>query len=103
MARLIKLWKTTTALGANASWTGSWIYVGDAQKVVGVVSADQAGTLYIEQSDAEVSGLYSVAQSYTAGTSPGFSVEVRAEFARLRYTNGATAQTSFRLFGYKVV
>lgn len=86
-------------LGANASV--SFVLQTDlAQNITGTVFADQAGTLYIEQSfdgtNFDVSASYSIA----ANTGEGFSEPVLAPSARIRFVNGGTAQTAhFRLFG----
>jgi len=89
---------TTTALGANASYTSGSFTVSGYGRIVGSCYADQAGTLYVEQSSDGTNFDVQSTFSYSAGALLGFSVEVVAPTARVRYVNGATAQTVFRLY-----
>jgi len=95
-----KLVSTTTALGANSTYTSSKQTVAGFSRLVGTVYADQDGTLYVEQSSDGTN--YDVTSSFsvTGGTGLGFSVEIVAPFARIKYTNGANAQTTFRLYAF---
>lgn len=92
---------TTQPLAAGDAYTGAAFPVAGWGRIVGSVYSDQAGTLYIEQSPDGVNWDVVVSINYAAGTTPGFSVEVLAPEARLRYVNGATAQTVFRLYAYR--
>ncbi len=98
--RLVQVASTTTALGASVTFTSASFDVSSAKFIVGSVYADVDGTLYIEQSPDGTNWDVSSAFSVTGGTGIGFSVEVVAPYARVRYTNGATAQSSFRLYAY---
>jgi hypothetical protein len=89
---------TTTPLGANGTYTSGSLTVSGYGRIVGTVFADQAGTLYIEQSSDGTNWDASTGVSVSAGTPASFSVEVVAPTARVRYVNGATAQTAFRLY-----
>jgi hypothetical protein len=94
--------KTTTPLGANGTYTTATpINCGGNARITGTVYSDKAGTLYIDFSPDGTNWDYSTtAVSVSAGTGTGFSEEVVAPYARLRYVNGATAQTTFRLYAY---
>jgi len=92
------LTSTTTALGAGASYTSGSFTVSGYGRIVGTVFADQAGTLYVEQSSDGTNWDASASVSVSASTPTSFSVEVVAPTARVRYVNGATAQTVFRLY-----
>ena len=92
---------TTTPLGIDASWTSpvdSSLITG---RLIGSVFADQAGTIYIEQSPNNTN--WDVVDSYavSANAGIGFSVEKVAEHIRARYVNGGVAQTVLRLYVYK--
>ena len=90
---------TTTALAANASFTSSAVdrRYRTHRTVVAHAFADQAGTLYIEQSPNGTNWdlVENVALSANAGVALVTVVESR--YIRFRYVNGATAQTIFRL------
>lgn len=92
---------TTTPLGAGGSYTGTPFSVAGWGRIVGSVYSDQAGTLYVEQSPDGANWDIATSINYAAGTTPGFSVEVMAPEARLRYVNGAAAQTVFRLHAFR--
>jgi hypothetical protein len=89
---------TTTPLGANASVTlGPWdalIY-----KYINIsVFADQPGTLYIDQSPDGRNWDASESISVSANAGQAISREIVARYVRVRYVNGATAQSVFRLY-----
>lgn len=88
---------TDVALGANAVLTSKTFMVSAFDKIVGSVYADQTGTLDVNQS---YDGTHWDVQSsitVSASTPTGFNISVVAPYAQLVYTNGATAQTVFRL------
>ena len=89
---------TTATLGANASVTlGSWDALN--YKYINIsVFADQAGTLYIEQSPDNTNWDISESISVSANVGQAISREIVARYVRVRYVNGATAQTKFRLY-----
>jgi hypothetical protein len=98
---------TTTALGANASFIGTardtqldsgspYCYLGFIRAAA---LADQPGTLYIDESPDNstwILGVRSVAVS--ANTVAIIEHKPIYRYVRVRYVNGATAQTSFRLW-----
>lgn len=96
---------TTTPLAGGAQWPDASVisnYLLEAQeadRVTGSVFADQTGTLFIEQSP-DGGQHWDVSQSIavTASTGQAFSVEIVLPWVRVRYVNGATPQTAFRLY-----
>ena len=94
---------TTTALAANASWTSASEEILTFGRITGTVFADVAGTIYVEQSPDNTNWDVVDSWSVTAGAGLGFSVELVARYVRVRFLNGATAQTTFRLFSWKRV
>ena len=101
IGKLVLLDYTTTALAASASWTSAVDSDPATGRIVGSVYADQAGTLYVEQSPNGTNWDVVDSFSVSAGAGLGFSVEKVCPYARVRYVNGATAQTVFRLYVYK--
>lgn len=88
---------TNVPLAANVVLTSKTFAVSAFDKIVGSVFADQTGTLDVYQSyngtDWDVQSSITV----SASTPTGFNISVVAPYAQLVYTNGATAQTTFRL------
>jgi hypothetical protein len=99
---MVQVDATTTPLTASQTYTTPTpIHCGGNARITGTVYSDKAGTLYIDFSPDGTNWDYSTtAVSVSAGTGTGFSEEVVAPFARLRYVNGGTAQTTFRLYAY---
>jgi hypothetical protein len=92
---------TTTPLDANGSWTSSTDSSVYTRYICGSVYADQPGTLYIEQSPNGTNWDIVDSYSVSAGTGLKFTVEKVLPYARVRFENGATAQTVFRLYVYR--
>jgi hypothetical protein len=92
---------TTTPLAANGTWVSTTDSSAYTRFICGSVYADQPGTLYVEQSPDGTN--WDVVDSYSvsAGVGLKFSVEKVLPYARVRYVNGATAQTVFRLYVYR--
>jgi len=89
---------TTTPLGANASFTSPTFDLNGWGKIVGSVFTNQPGTLKIQQSNDGINFDAESVFSITSNTPTGFIVDVVGNIGRVVYTNGATAQTIFRLF-----
>ena len=98
---LVALGSTTTALAADASWTSLVDNALNTGRIVGSVFADQAGTLYIEQSPDNTNWDIVDSFSVSANAGLGFSVEKVVQYARVRYVNSTVAQTAFRLYIWK--
>lgn len=105
---------TTTNLGIGAVFTGPTIDAIQARRLTGIVTADQGGTLDVQVSDdgttwytpsARVEGPVEAAAAsapieVVAGAVVTFNLLCSARYKRVRYTNGAVAQTAFRLSAY---
>ena len=91
---------STTALGISATFTGVSMNLGQSHSILthrAIVFADQAGTLYLEQSRDGSTWRTTKTQAVTASTP--FIVEdlVAMQYLRVRYVNGGVAQTAFEL------
>lgn len=95
---------TTTPLAGAAQWPAAPVinnYImeaGLADRITGVVIADQAGSIFIEQSGDQTNWDLSTTYPVVASTALKFSEEIVLPWVRVRYVNGATPQTVFRLF-----
>ena len=89
--------KTTTPLAANAVWSSVIFFTEGLNKLTGSVFANQIGTLLIEQSNDQVNWDISSSYSVPASDGKGFSEDILSKYTRVKYTNGATPQTTFRL------
>lgn len=107
-----------TPLGSNGTYTQGWIdstntmfiFSGrtdflqgtagpqDVNFVSGSVYADQAGTVYVEQSDDQTRVTASYSLAIAAATSTVIPLQlITSRYYRFRYVNGATAQATFVL------
>lgn len=93
---------TTTALGSDGTYTtANAVLVSQHKTITGSAYSDQSGTLLVEQSpDGTNWDVQSTVTVTGSSASSGFEVTVVAKYARLSYTNGSTAQTSFRLYAW---
>jgi len=90
--------ESTTPLGAGAT------FVGQSQDRIGKTHAyahamgfaDVDGTIYIDQSHDNANWDYSESTSLTGGAGSKLSSRVVSRYTRIRYVNGAVAQTVFR-------
>lgn len=94
---------TSTALGVSAAYTQAsqdrYIAKVVVAYVRGAAAADQAGTLYIEESQDGTTWTTTTTVSVTANTLADSGwVTLSQRYYRFRYVNGATAQTSFSLW-----
>jgi hypothetical protein len=82
----------------------------DGQKYVrftGKVYSDQGGSLEIQQADPAGDGTHTpgtfrtlTTVAVTGGTVAKFDEPLLCQYVRLKYTNGATNQTTFEISGY---
>ena len=96
---------TTTTLAANGEWTSSSVDCLGARpyttKIYIICYSDVDGTIYVEYSPDNSNWDGSESISYTGGSTPAITpVKVKGRYARIRYVNGATAQTTFRLYAH---
>jgi hypothetical protein len=95
--------KTTTPLDANGVFTSEVLNSTGSARITGIVFSDQSSAtdgVRIQQSIDGTNWDYESLFTLTGGTGLAFSVELVAAYARVRYVNGATAQTEFRLAAY---
>lgn len=99
--QLARVDSTSIPLAASGTYTSAnpILSAGNA-RIVGTVYSNQAGTLNVDQSADGVNWDATTSVAVTASTPTIFSVESIAPYARLRYVNGAAAQTVFRLYAY---
>ena len=90
----------TTPLDASASYTSQSFDAITFRRITGRVYADQSGTLELQHSDDGTTWDTLTSVSVTAGTAAKFDEPIYLRYVRVRYTNGATAQTTFRLSAY---
>jgi len=90
---------TTTPLGANAVFTETWWDTGYElhAHVMNLCYSDVDGTMYSQFSHNAVDVIREDSLSYTGGSKTGNLIDTRilARYRRVRYVNGATAQTTF--------
>ena len=99
----VQVVESTTALDASASFTSASIDTTNFSKLQGFVYADVDGTLKLQMSSDNSNWYDYKTYSVTGGTPLAFNDDVVTPYMRVVYTNGATAQTSFRLEVYEVV
>ena len=91
---------TNAPLAGGATYTSAAM-VGDGyRRITGSVTANVAGTLYVEQSPNGVNWDVSDSIPVAAGASKGFCVEVCCPSLRIRYVNGVNPQAVFRLHSF---
>jgi hypothetical protein len=88
---------TTTALDGGASFTAPGSEVSNIIGVTVFVSADVAGTLYVECSADGSSWPISKAHQIEAGKAVEINEDISGRYFRTRYLNGASGQSSFEL------
>ncbi len=84
-------------LAASATYTSTTLSLGVYDKIVGSVYADQTGTLDVNQSYDGKNWDVQSNVTVSASTPTGFNIAVVAPYQQVVYTNGSTAQTTFRL------
>lgn len=89
---------TTTPLTSNASWTSATFASDTFTICEGSVFTDKAGVLFIEQSSDQNN--WDISSDYTipVNDGKGFTEDLILPYTRVRYINGGTAQTVFRLY-----
>jgi len=99
---------TNIALSASAMYTSSWLNALEHDKITGTVYASGSeGTFYVEQTpDTENTGALSGSDFIGCpvcvedGIGKAFAVELISKYVRVKYINGASNQTEFRLYSY---
>ena len=88
---------TSSALGANASWTGSSELVASYDSVVLAAKTDASGTAYMEFSPDGTNWDSSLSFSVASGSNEVHRLSVTRPYYRAKFTNGTTAQSYLRL------
>jgi len=90
--------ETTTPLGAGASYIGSSLDRSDRTHAWfhTMAFSDVDGTIYIDHSHDNTNWDYSESAGLTGGAGAKLSSRVVSRYVRIRYVNGAVAQTAFR-------
>jgi hypothetical protein len=92
---------TNVPLAGGATYTSGTMTGDGYRRITGSVTADVAGTLYIEQSpNAGANWDVSDAIPVAPGATLGFCVEVVCPSLRIRYVNGGAGQATFRLYSF---
>jgi hypothetical protein len=86
-----------TPLPANGSFISPWQEAPWASEVIVYVLADQAGALVLEGSEDQSAISFSRYSTYTANAHLVERWPRLARYYRIRFVNGGSAQTSFRL------
>ena len=66
-------------------------------RITGLIFSDKAGVLHVEQSGDGTNWDWDDTVTVVVSTGVKFSFELSGPYVRLRYVNGAAAQTVFRL------
>lgn len=88
---------SNTPLTKNSTWTSNTGLRERHDTVQGIAFSDQGGTLLVDQSSDGVNWDVSDSFTITGGTGKEFLVQLYGPYWRLRYTNGGTDQTAFRI------
>lgn len=91
---------TDATLAAAAVYTSAGVDGLNMRRLTGTVFADVAGSLVIQHSSDNAVWEALPAIAVAAGAAQGYDVPVYSRYVRAVYTNGAGAQTAFRLNGY---
>lgn len=91
---------TSVPLGISGVFTGAWVEVLKYAQVAVIVISDQnsnANGVQVQFSSDGISVDHTHSYSYTAAFGHAIQVHTHARYYRVVYTNGAVAQTTFRL------
>ena len=89
---------TTTPLAASAVYNSGSLNVDGSNLLTGSVYSDQAGSLAIQQSSDNANWDIVNTIAVSAASGVAISEQIYTPYTRIVYTNGATAQTVFRLY-----
>lgn len=93
----VEIARSAAPLGAVAEYNTGAFDTRGYQRITGIVIADQDGTLFVEHSN-DGTNWDSVSQtSYFANDTASFAFEPRGPSCRIRFVNGSTPQTTFRI------
>jgi hypothetical protein len=92
---------TTTALGIGGAFTSPRFDADGYDEIAISLYSNVAGSLAVQQSNDGTNYDTIKTVAYTAAATSAICVPITAKYGRLVYTNGAVAQTSFRLYAAK--
>lgn len=87
-----------TPLASAGTAASSAYQMTRASSVTGTAIADVAGTLYVDQGGDGVNWDSTTSFAIAPNTGISFNVPLITQYFRVRYTNGGTPQTIFRVF-----
>lgn len=90
----------STALAAAATFESASLDGLTYKRITGRAFADQVGTIEIQQSDDGTTWDTSRTIEIAAGTAVFYDEPIYCRYIKVKYTNGETAQTTFRISGY---
>lgn len=88
---------TTTPLGSNGVFTGTWVNTLGYAQIQVLTKADKDGTISIQFSIDGTTVTHTHTYSLSANISKEIQINTHGKFYRVVYTNGSVAQTSFSL------
>ena len=95
--------ETSAALTASSSYQSDVFDASNYSKLTYIVYADQTGDLYVDESMDGTNFDYSEHIPVNASTGAVGLLNVHGKYIRVRYVNGSTDQTEFRLGVYAEV
>jgi hypothetical protein len=96
----VEAFRDKTPLGINAKYYSPSLDGLAFSKLSGIVFADQAGELQVEESLDGYDWIQTSKQTITASAGKAFSYDINSRFIRLIFVNGATANTTFKINGF---
>lgn len=88
---------TNVPLASAGTWVSAAFAADGYNFVSGSVFADQAGSIFIEQSENGTNWDVSTNYAVPANDGKGFKEAILLSLVRVRYVNGGVLQTAFRL------
>lgn len=88
---------TDSLLDSGENYESSVFNISTSKNISGTCYADQNGTLYVYQSFDGVNFDYEEEYTYTALEKLGFFLDCFCKYAKIKFINGVTRQTAFRL------
>lgn len=107
------LFTTSANLGVSANYAAPTFDASAFKTILGFVMANQAGTIYVQESDDQISwyttntiAVTASTQTSVAGTNyynaQTFSQNLASKWFRIYYVNSTTAQTAFNFSVYSI-
>jgi len=97
---------STTPLAGNGVWTSTIDSTGETAMIYALCYSDVDGTLEIQESGDGTNWLTTYTSPIWGTVGGGVMIQKMAKYTRVRYVNGAVAQTTFWIYvnrRYKVI